>query len=201
MTSPEEQFAELSQTRGFMLTRQAVIHLAAWLVAFSLFAATDSWSQLTGWSLASLLNVLTGIAAGFLTVNLVHEWFHYAGARLAGAEYGITSSFSLFVFDWQFDKNTLYQFYLMSIAGSIGGMVAVCALFSAVDANSAGRVALLSGGVASFAFGSIVEWPVLLRTRRSRDPLAELSKLTPAALAKAAAGSALAGLLCWMLLG
>lgn len=183
-----------------MLTRQAGIHLAAWLVAFSLFAAADSWSQLTGWSLASLLNVLTGIAAGFLTVNLVHEWFHYFGARLAGGEYTIASTPSLFVFEWQFDKNTLSQFYLMSIAGSVGGIAATYALFSAVDADSAGRIALLSGAMASFAFGSIVEWPVLLRTRRSHDPLAELSRLTPAALAKAASGSALAGLLCWLLL-
>ena len=201
MSNPEEQFAELSQSRGFMLARQAGLHLAAWLVVFSLFAATDSWSQLTGWPLAALLNILTGIAAGFLSVNLAHEWSHYLGARLAGGEYTIASKPTLLVFDWQFDKNTISQFYLMSIAGTVGGLVAVYALFQAVDADSAGRIALLSGALASFAFGSIVEWPVLLRTRRSRDPLAELGKLTPGALGRAAAGSALAGMVCFLVLG
>ncbi len=201
MSDPEEQFAALSRSRGFMLTRQAALHLAAWLVAFSLFAATDSWAQLTGWPLASLLNILTGIVAGFLSVNLAHEWFHYLGARLAGGAYEITGKPSLFVFDWQFDKNSLSQFYLMSIAGSVGGLITVYALFQAIDADNAGRIALLSGGLASFAFGSIVEWPVLLRTRRSGDPMTELSRLTPAALGRAAAGSALAGLVCYMALG
>jgi hypothetical protein len=200
MSDQEEQFAAMSQTRGFMLTRQAAIHLGGWVLIFSLFAATDSWAQLTGWSLAAVLNMLTGIVAGFLSINLAHEWFHYLGARLVSGQYTITNKPSAFVFDWQFDKNSLSQFYFMSIAGSVGGALALMGLFNAIETNNLGRVSLLSGAFASFAFAAIVEWPVLWRTRHSRNPLAELSKLSPAKLGRAAAGSALAGLLCWMTL-
>lgn len=190
---PEEQFARLARSPAFLLIRQGMLHLAAWILLFSLFAATDSWARLTGWSLATLLNVLTGVAAGFLTVNLTHEWFHYLGARLAAASYSITEKPSLFVFNWHFEHNSLGQFYTMSIAGSTGGALGWLTLQQATAIETAGGVALLAGACASFAFGSLVEWPVLARTIRSRDPLAELSRLTPGVLGWTSAGSALTG--------
>ncbi|KAA1191997.1 hypothetical protein F0M18_10785 [Pseudohalioglobus sediminis] len=200
VNSTEAAFAELSQRPGFLLAKQAGIHLAVWLLSFSLFAATDSWTELTGSSLASLLNMLTGIVAGFVTVNLVHEWFHYLGAKLTSGQYAIAARPGLFVFDWHFDKNSLGRFYVMSIAGSVGGALGVWYLFANISPDNSGRAALLAAGVAGFVLGSLIEWPVLLRTRRSRDPLAELSKLTPPVLGRAIAGSAITGVLCWMAL-
>ncbi|MEH6587144.1 MAG: hypothetical protein V7720_11315 [Halioglobus sp.] len=200
MEQPQETVEDIIQTPDFPLLRQAGLHLGLWILAFSLFAATDSWSQLTGWQLASLLNVLTGIAAGFITVNLVHEWFHYLGAKLTSGNYTLKTTPSLFVFDWNFETNKLNQFYTMSIAGSIGGAVALVAVFNSVDTDSAGRAALAAGAAASFAFGSIIEWPVLARTRRSKNPLQELSKITPSVLVRAATGSTIIGLISWFAL-
>ena len=85
----------------------------------------------------------------------------------------------------------------MSVAGTVGGVLALWAVFSAVDTDTAGRAALVAGAAASFAFGSIIEWPVLMRTRRSKNPMAELAKINPKVLGRASAGSAIAGLLCW----
>lgn len=200
MEHQEDAIAAVPPPSGLLLFRQAGLHLAVWIVAFCLFAASDSWAQLTGWRLAALLNVLTGVIAGFVTVNLIHEWSHYLGARAVSASYTVNPRPGMFVFDWRFEDNTLRQFYIMSAAGSLGGLLALLLVFSAVDADSAGRAALGAGAVASFAFGSLVEWPVLLRTRRSRDPLAELSRLNPRALGRAGAGSAIAGLLTWIML-
>ena len=200
MEQPQEAFEKMAKAPAALLAKQAALHLALWVIAVSLFAATDSWSHLTGWTLASLVNMLTGIFAGFITVNLVHEWFHYFGAKFTSGTYTITDKPSLFVFDWNFEKNTLNQFFTMSVAGTVGGVLSLWAMYVAVDANTAGRAALVAGAAASFAFGSIIEWPVLARTRRSKNPLQELSKISPKVLGRASAGSAITGLLCWWLL-
>ena len=200
MSEQEQALRAMAQSNAFLLLKQAAVHLGVWVLAFCLFAASDSWSQLTGWTLAGVLNVLTGFLAGFATVNLVHEWFHYFGARAGASSYSLNARPGLFIYDWNFDENSLRQFYLMSIAGTVGGFIAVLLVYMSVEADSAGRAALIGGAVASFALGALVEWPVLARTRRSRDPLAELSKLTPRVLGLAAAGSAIAGLLTWAVL-
>lgn len=179
------------------LARQAALHAGAWLLAFSLFAATDSWTAITGWSLAAFLNVLTGVVAGFITVNLAHEWSHYLGARLTGADYTVVQKPALFVFDWNFETNGNGRFYAMSIAGNLGGGMALLALFVAVDPDNAGRAALLAAAAASFTLGAFIEWPVLARCLRSGNPLAELSRLSPPVLGAALAGSVAVGVACW----
>ncbi len=200
MTNPQEEFALMAQRPGFMLGKQAAIHMGIWLLSFSMFAATDSWAELTGLPLATFINVLTGSVAGFVTVNLAHEWFHYLGAKLASGHYTIASRPGLFVFDWQFDNNSLNQFYAMSIGGSIGGALAVIGLLAVISTDNAGRIALVAGGVAGFVLAAFIEWPVLMRTRKSGEPWLELSKLSPAKLGRAVLVSALAGLICWFTL-
>lgn len=195
MTAEQTQAASTSPTLA--LTRQGVLHFAVWLLAFSLFAATDSWTLLTGWPMAAFLNILTGIIAGFLTVNLAHEWSHYLGARATGADYHVAEKPSLFIFDWNFESNGLGRFFAMSIAGTVGGGVALLALFLGIEPDNAGRAALLAGAAASFALGAFIEWPVLLRTVRSGDPFAELAKLSPPVLGSAVTGSVAVGVACW----
>ena len=200
MEDPQKAFEKMAQAPAFLLLKQGVLHLGVWVLAFSLFAASDSWAELTGWAVASLLNVLTGIIAGVVTVNLAHEWFHYLGAKLSSSTYTLKNTPGYFIFDWDFEKNDLRQFYAMSIGGTLGGALALMAVFNMVDANNAGRCALIASAVASFAFASIIEWPVLARTRHSRNPQAELFKLSPSVLARAAAGGAIFGVAGWMLL-
>lgn len=192
-----EQSRDASHSPTLALARQGALHFAMWLLAFSLFAATDSWAALTGWALALFLNILTGIIAGFVTVNLAHEWSHYLGARATGAEYRVAEKPSLFVFDWNFEANGLGRFLTMSVAGNIGGGLALLALFLGIEPDNAGRAALLAGAAASFALGAFIEWPVLLRTLRSGDPFAELAKLSPPVLGSAVTGSVAVGVACW----
>ncbi len=79
----------------FMLGKLAAVHLAAWLLSLSVFAATNSWAAVTTWPLASFLNIVTAIIAGLVTVTLVHEWFHYLGAKLVSGQYTIASRLSI----------------------------------------------------------------------------------------------------------
>jgi len=175
------QMAELPDTRGLRLAKLAGAHALVLLLALSAFAAADSWSVITGLGIATLLSTLTGALAGIVTANLVHEWFHYAGARYTGATFGIPSRVGLFVYDWDFRANSSRQFLIMSVAGNIGGIVAVLLLWNAVPVDNWGRAALRAGVFASVIFAALVEWPVIRRVRAGGDPLTELAKI-PATL-------------------
>lgn len=164
-------------SRGLRLAKLAGTHALVFLTALSLFAAADSWSAITGLGIAGLLSVITGALAGITISTLVHEWFHYAGARYSGAAFDIPSRQGLFLYDWDFSSNNLRQFLIMSVAGSIGGLFAVLLLWSAVPADTWGRAALRGAAIASVVFAALIEWPVIQRTRSSHDPLTELSKI------------------------
>lgn len=172
----------VEQSPALALTKHAAIHLLLWVLVFSLYAAADSWYLLTKLGLALLLSVVTGLLAGITTTTLVHEWFHLLGAWRSGGAYSIPAKPGLFVYDWKFADNTVGQFNIMSVAGSVGGAIALLLLWYALPVPNPGRAAVLAGAAASFAFAGAIEWPVLARTRHSRDPLAELSKITPPVL-------------------
>lgn len=185
--------------RGMRLAKLAATHFGVWLLVFSLFAAADSWSQLTGLGIASLLSAVTGAIAGVVTVTLVHEWFHYLGARFSGGRYDIPGGLGLFVYDWDFGSNSRSQFFFMSIAGTVGGVVALVLLWQSIPNDSFGRAALHGGAIAGFVFGAWIEWPVLKRTRDGGEPLVELSKINERVLANSVTVSLLAGLVLTLL--
>ncbi len=184
---------QIPDTRGIRLARIGGAHLLAWLAAMGLFAAADSWSTVTALPLAGFLCVIAGVIAGFVTATLIHEWFHFMGAASARAAYDIPASPGLFIYDWKFDQNSLEQFYRMSIAGSIGGAVAVLLVWYNLPTDSWGRAAFHGGALAAFAFGAVIEWPVLRRTRSSGEPLAELSRIDGGVLFRALLTAAVAG--------
>jgi len=186
--------APLPDTRGLRLAKLAGAHALVLLLALSGFAAADSWSVVTGLGIATLLSILTGALAGIAAANLVHEWFHYGGARYTGAVFEIPSRVGLFVYDWDFGANSSRQFLTMSVAGNIGGMVAILLLWNAVPADSWGRAALRAGVVSSVIFAALVEWPVIRRVRSGGDPLTELAKI-PAGLKRNFIVTAVAGVL------
>lgn len=165
------------------------------IVTLSLFAAADSWQAITGLALASSLSVVTGIIAGITLATLIHEWFHLLGAYASRGDYDIAKHSGLFLFNWNFSNNSVSQFFVMSIAGSVGGALAVLLLWHGIPSNSWGRVALQSAAIASFINASLIEWPVLYRTRLSQQPLAELSKVDKGVVLRCFIAALSAGLL------
>ena len=171
-------------SRKQRLSRLAGIHGLIVLAALAMFAAADSWSVVTGLGIAALLSVITAVLAGVAIATLVHEWFHYLGARYTDARFDIPAKAGLFVFNWDFSSNSARQFLTMSIAGSIGGVVSVILLCYAVPADSVGRTVLRCAAIASVIYASLIEWPVIRRIRNGGEPLAELSKIDPPLLSR-----------------
>ena len=149
MAEPQVDYDSLPVDGGALrLAKHAGFHALIGLMALTLFAATDSWYTLTGLDLAMGLSVITGILAGAAIPTLVHEWFHYLGARFSGGAYIIPPRLGLFVYDWDFQTNTTRQFFVMSLGGTLGSLLAIFLLFNALPADSAGRASLLDASAA-----------------------------------------------------
>lgn len=187
-------------SRGARLARLAGIQALVALLALSVFAAADSWNAVTGLGLAGGLCIIAGIVAGITLTTLVHEWFHLLGARFSGGSYEIPTRTGLFLYDWDYANNSVRQFFIMSIAGSVGGALTVILLWNAVPADSWGRAALQGAAIGSFVFAACIEWPVLRRTRTSGEPLVELSKIDQGVLSRSFFIASVAGLVMTVIL-
>lgn len=175
-------------------------HLLAAMLVLSMWAAADAWQAVTGLGLASLLAVLTAFLAGFVLGTLVHEWGHFLGARFAGASYTIPGKPGLFLFNFDFARNSAGQFLTMSYGGQLGGALAVLLLWLAVPTDTAGRTMLVAAAGGAAVFAAAIEWPVIRAVRAGGQPGAELGRIDRSVLQ----GSALKGLLAtavfWLLL-
>ena len=183
-----------------MIYKHAAMHLGVALALFTLWAASDTWYLMTGFGVAKAQNIALAAITGAALTTLIHEWSHFLGACLARARYAVPDRFGLFIYDFDFDANSLHQFNLMSIAGQIGSWFGVLVLSNAVPMDTAGRVMLVGGAVASAIFAGMIELPVLLRAQASGDPLGELARIDYSALRRSALGGISGGLLLWYLM-
>lgn len=188
-------------TGGISTSLVALTHLGITLFLLVLFAATNHWALASSQTPATVISVLAGLLAGAITTTLVHEWFHYAGARLARGHCRRPQRINLFAFDWDFQRNTRGQFLVMSYAGTLGSAVAIAVLWAVLTLDSPGAVALLAAAFGSLGFAAAIEWPVLARVQAGGDPLAELSKISGKVLLTSAAVGLLTLLAAAWLLG
>ena len=134
------------------------------LGALSLWAGADAWSQATGAGFGVFLSSATGLLAGAFTAAQLHEWGHFAGARLSGGTAPISPAgklVPLFLFD--FERSDERQFRWMSIGGNLAHWLAAIALFAFVPTASPGGLALACGGLGFAVFASSIEFPVIRR--------------------------------------
>lgn len=191
MNTDSANSLQTSRERLFKLARS---HGLVFLVVTLSFAVADIWSAHSDLLIAQLLSVTTAALAGITVATLVHEWFHYWGARVAKAQISIPKRQGLFIFVWNFSGNSVGQFLIMSVAGSIGSLLAVALLWSFVPADTLGRAVLCSAAVASFIYSAMIEWPVMRRARYTGDPLDELSKIDRPLLTRSFVVATLAGI-------
>ena len=175
-------------------------HLLVAMLVLSMWAAADTWQAVTGFALAGLLSVLTAFLAGFVLGTLVHEWGHFLGARRAGAGYTIPGKPGLFVFNFDFARNSASQFLTMSYGGQLGGALAVLLLWLAVPTDTAGRAMLVAAAGGGAVFAAAIEWPVIRAVRAGGEPATALGGIDRAVLQGSALKGLVATLVLWLLL-
>lgn len=160
------------------LRGSATLHAVAAMAALTLWGAADLWASVSGWWLARGVALVDAVIAGTVVAGIVHEWGHYAGARLAGAA---TKPFKkpirhFFVFDFPFDRNDRRQFLSMSWGGILAPWLVVLSLPLLIPIDNPSRAMLLAVFVTRAAQASFFEVPVVLRTAAGGDPQQELGE-------------------------
>ena len=165
------------------LSKHASVHIAMIIIAFLAFIVSSKFLIPHISHGKDVCAHFAAVFLGVLTAAIFHEWSHLIGAKIGRSEYTIPRKSGVFIFEWNFAKNSVGKFYIMSVSGSIGGLLSVYVLSKALpetgmDYNNTVLVAAFS----AFVFGAVIEWPVLYRTLSSKDPYTELEKITPKVL-------------------
>ena len=160
-----------------LLTRDAMIVFAA----LTLWAASDAWFQVTGLWAAELLSAADGIFVGYIVASVFHEWGHYLGARISGAQ--TTRSLpknltNLFRFSFDFGSNSATQFHSMSFGGWVGHWSVLLLIFAILPMDTLGRAALVSSLFGFAIFATFIETGVLRKTFGGIEPAKALGELS-----------------------
>ena len=189
---PKTRFGN-SNPRLADFLKHASLHFSLIFLGYLVFFYLGNRAFFDTPELHEIVIAMSSIYLGVITAMVFHEWFHLFGARLGGSTYSIPKRFGIFVFEWDFAKNDLKQFYIMSIAGSAGGLLAILFLgFSLTSTNFGYNLAIIAA-FSAFVFAAAIEWPVIFRTCISNDPHGELAKTTPKVLALCLVISILSG--------
>ena len=151
-------------------------HGLALLGAITLWGAADAWVQSSDLYLATIISVLNAFAAGSIISILFHEWGHFTGARLAGSYSPmVRKPTGVFIFGFNFEKNSRDQFISMSLGGPIANWLLVLLVFTLIPMDSAGRVMLFAVTLANAISVCVFELPIIMRTMDGGDPESELN--------------------------
>ncbi|MFK7897242.1 MAG: hypothetical protein AB8G23_15480 [Myxococcota bacterium] len=135
-------------------------------VLLSVFAAAETWAQVSGLAFAALLSVVNGFLVGTATGALLHEWGHFAGARLGGGHAPLKPIGGFLpLFDFDYKNNDAKSFDWMSIGGNVAHFSVVALFFFALPMTSPGAAALVGGAFGFAVFSSLVEFPVIRKAR------------------------------------
>jgi len=153
--------------------------LAIIFAALSLWAAADTWYEVTGLMLAQVVSVADGIFVGYLLASLFHEWGHYAGTLAAGgsATRFYPKGFNLFRFNFNFAANDVRQFHWMTYGGHVLHWSIFIILVVMLPLDSLGRRVLVASVFGFITFASVIEYNIIKDTWAGADPQTRLRQL------------------------
>lgn len=145
------------------------------VVALAVWGGADTWAAQSGLWLALATAVGASMVVGWIVAGLLHEWGHYAGAKLAGAVAPRVQPSGLAFFRYNFDlkNNNRRQFTAMSVGGSVAHWSAVVAAFLLLPMSTLAQTVLVSTTFAFAVFATVIEWPIIARTLSGRVHPAE----------------------------
>ena len=159
---------------GGMLIRDASLIVAL----LALFGGAIAWAQDSNDMLARFTAIAASLIAGWMIASLLHEWGHYAGAKLARAIAPRVQlpGLSFFRYNFDLEKNSVGQFAAMSVGGNLAHWGAVAAALVLVPMTTTAQATFVSATVAFAVFASVIEWPIVARTLSGRVRPAEAFK-------------------------
>ncbi len=158
------------------LLKQAGIHLVVAISAVALWAALDSWWLISKLGLAAIMSMIGAIVFGITLSHILHEWGHYIGVRLAGANPPVKSAAAPLFFDFDYKNGTQKQFLWMSFGGAAGNWLLVLVLLISLPFDTIGRVMIWATAAGMTAYVAILEYPVIAAAWRGEEPMAALTK-------------------------
>ena len=166
------------------------------LIALSVWAAADTWYLLSGLWFAQLLSIGDAIFVGYVLGALFHEWGHYSGAKLSGAQAPRVKpkGISLFRFNFDMSVNDQRQFHWMSFGGWVMHWALLLLLVIAVPFDSLGRIALVSSIFGFIVYATFIETGILRQTLSGADPEETLNQLTAKTFQQATIAGTVGGL-------
>ncbi len=179
--SPEEARAQRDAARKADRKRwkeHARIHFVMGMGALTLWGAADAWAAVSGLAIAHAASIANALIASTIVASIVHEWGHFAGARLSGAVSPALEKRAnhFFMFDFPFDRNDGRQFVWMSWGGILAPWALVLLVLVSVPLDGLGRIVLLAGFVTRAVQVAIFEVPVVRRAMDGGDPRNELGR-------------------------
>ncbi len=160
------------------LKKVGLLHSVAFVATLTLWGAADTWASVSGWGLAHAVAIANSVLAATIVTGILHEWGHYAGARLAGsATQALEKPVGyFFMFNFPFDQNGARQFLWMSWGGILMPWVLVALCVGLVPMDTASRAILLAVFISRAVQVSFFEIPVAWRTSSGGDPQKELER-------------------------
>ncbi|MBT4161761.1 MAG: hypothetical protein HOC70_08510 [Gammaproteobacteria bacterium] len=199
---PREDTQEARRDRDRVrLKKVALRHGTALLAALTLWGASDYWATGSGLVLAEVVSWFNAVFAGTAIAYLVHEWGHFAGARLSGSVSPVMKEpASFFMFSFKYEQNSREQFLSMSLGGPIANWSLVILLCFLLPLETWSQALLLATTFAIAVSVSVFEVPVINRVLYGDDPQVIIEQRRNGAGTTPTKVGIVAGALLWLLI-
>ena len=153
-------------------------HFAMAMGALTIWGAAVTWAQVTGWAIAQFAAVGGALVAGMILPSIIHEWGHFAGARLSGAQSPALEKprNHYFMFDFAMDQNDARQFIWMSWGGILAPWVLVVGAWVFVPWALTSGLVLIATLMSRAVAVTVFEAPIAQAVSQGGDPGTELGR-------------------------
>ena len=157
------------------LLHQALAHGSVAVALACLLTLVDLWELTANTRYASYIAAIWAFLCGLGFSHIIHEWCHYAGARLAKSAITLNPKIHPLFFDFDFSTNTSRQFLYLSLGGLVGNLLLLALLIYFPVKDSIAMTSLLAAVLGQFVFVLMLELPVSVEVMRGEDPLVALT--------------------------
>jgi len=157
------------------LMRQAMAHGSVMLALAASLVAANAWIPVVDSDIVYHVAAAWAFLCGLAFSHIIHEWCHYAGARLARSAFTLKPRVHPLFFDFDLKKNSSRQFLCLSLGGLIGNFLLLTLLISFTTSGGIVAISLLAAVLGQLVFVLMLELPVSVAVIAGKDPLAALT--------------------------